>query len=356
MASEYRMLHRDGHVVWIRDDSVLVPDRSGALRWHGVMSDITVQKEAEEELKRRADAQSAVARLGEHALQRVSISQLLDEALTSVTQVLERRRRDARGGAARRRVDPAARPARWTDSDIGELRSERGANTQAGHTLRTGEPVVVDDWSSERAFRAVRAARRRDIRSSVCVRIEGPDRPFGIFGVLSQLPRAYTQGDVDFVQSLANVLADALQRQYAEDKIEHRALHDPLTGLPNRVLFLDRLEQAFERARRRGQSLAAVLFIDLDHFKQINDTLGHHAGDELLASVAARLREAVRPTDTVARFGGDEFGLLLDDIASERDAIATAERIAASFAQPYRARGGIAVRHRQHRDRAVRRP
>ena len=335
MASEYRMLHRDGHVVWIRDDSVLVPDRSGALRWHGVISDITVQKEAEEELKRRADAQSAVARLGEHALQRVSLSQLLDEALTSVTQILE----VEAAMLAEALPDGEAIQLRahhgWTDSDIGELRASVAPNTQAGHTLRTGEPVVVDDWSSERRFEQSEPLRRRNIRSSVCVRIEGPNRPFGIFGVLSQLPRAYTRGDIDFVQSLANVLADALQRQYAEDKIEHRALHDPLTGLPNRVLFLDRLEQAFERARRRGQSLAAVLFIDLDHFKQINDTLGHNAGDELLASVAARLREAVRPTDTVARFGGDEFGLLLDDIASERDAIAMAERIAASFAHPY---------------------
>jgi diguanylate cyclase (GGDEF)-like protein/PAS domain S-box-containing protein len=335
MASEYRMLHRDGHVVWIRDDSVLVHDQSGALRWHGVLSDITVQKQAEDELKRRADAQSAVARLGEHALERVSISQLLDEALISVTQVLEVEA--AMLAEALPDGDSIQLRAHhgWTDSDIGELRSGVGANTQAGHTLRTGEPVVVDDWASERRFEQSEPLRRRNICSSVCVRIEGPNRPFGIFGVLSRLPRAYSRGDIDFIQSLANVLADALQRQYTEEKIEHQALHDPLTGLPNRVLFLDRVEQAFERVRRRGHSLAAVLFIDLDHFKQINDTLGHHAGDELLAGVAVRLREAVRPTDTVARFGGDEFGLLLDDIDNERDAIATAERISASFAHPY---------------------
>ena len=87
--------------------------------------------------------------------------------------------------------------------------------------------------------------------------------------------------------------------------------------------------------RRHPGSLAAILFIDVDHFKQVNDTLGHQAGDELLIDVATRLREAVRPTDTVARFGGDEFGLLLEEIASERVAIATAERIAASFARPF---------------------
>ena len=333
-ASEYRMLHRDGRVVWIRDDSVLAPDGDGELRWHGVLSDITAQKQNEQELKRRAEAHSTVARLGEHALERVQISQLLDEALTSVTHVLD--------------VDTAilaeALPGDclkvraqygWSDSEAGGLYTGIGKNTQTGHTLLTGEPVVVDDWASERRFEHSEPLRRHDIRSSVCVRIEGPERPFGTLVVLSTRPKAYTQGDVDFIQSLANILADALQRQQSEEAIEYRALHDPLTGLPNRVLFLDRLEQAFERARRRGNSMAAVLFIDLDHFKLVNDTLGHHAGDELLSSVAARLREAVRPTDTVARFGGDEFGLLLEEITSERDAIAAAERIAAGFARPY---------------------
>ena len=217
----------------------------------------------------------------------------------------------------------------------GEPQTGMGPNTQPGHTLRTGEAVVVDDWSTDSRFEHSEAFARRGFRSTLSVRIEGPERPFGILGVFSEQSRAYTQSDVDFVQSLANVLADALQRQRAEGQLEHRALHDALTGLPNRVLFLDRLEQALERARRRRGSLGAVMFVDLDHFKQINDTLGHRAGDELLAGVATRLREIVRPTDTVARFGGDEFGLLLEEIHSERDAIATAEHIAAGFARPY---------------------
>ncbi len=84
--------------------------------------------------------------------------------------------------------------------------------------------------------------------------------------------------------------------------MQHRALHDSMTGLPNRVLFLDRLEHALDRLRRQPQSLAAILFIDLDNFKLVNDSMGHHAGDELLAAVAARLKQAVRPSDTVARF------------------------------------------------------
>ena len=146
--------------------------------------------------------------------------------------------------------------------------------------------------------------------------------------------RSYSSGDVHFLQSLANVLADALERQATEDRIRHSALHDPLTGLPNRVLFLDRLDQALARLRRRD-SLCAILFLDLDHFKLVNDSLGHQVGDELLAEAAPRLKQAVRGIDTVARFGGDEFGILLEDIEGEHEASQMAERIASVFTRPF---------------------
>ena len=152
--------------------------------------------------------------------------------------------------------------------------------------------------------------------------------------VQAMAPRTWAAGDIDFLQALANVLADALERQAIEDAIRERAVHDPLTGLPNRVLFVDRLEHALARLGRQ-RSLCAILFLDLDHFKLVNDSLGHHVGDELLAAAAPRLKQALRSSDTVARFGGDEFGILLEDIASERDAIESAERIAAIFARPF---------------------
>jgi diguanylate cyclase (GGDEF)-like protein/PAS domain S-box-containing protein len=331
---EYRLLHRDGHVVWVKDHSVLVPDSAGTLHWRGVLVDVTAQTEAEHELKRHADAQSQVAQLGVHALQGTSISQLVEEALTAVAEVLDVDATLFAETAEGNSVLPRAQHG-LTHLVVGEPQTGLGPNTQHGHTVRTGEAVVVDDWRTDTRFERSEAFVRRGFRSTMSVRIEGPEQPFGILGVFSEQPRAFTQSDVDFVQSLANVLADALQRQHAEDQLEHRALHDSLTGLPNRVLFLDRLEQALERARRRQTSLGAVLFVDLDHFKHINDALGHHAGDQLLSGVAARLKEIVGPTDTVARFGGDEFGVLLEEIHSERDAIATAERIAAGFARPF---------------------
>ncbi len=112
----------------------------------------------------------------------------------------------------------------------------------------------------------------------------------------------------------------------ASDALTHRATHDPLTGLPNRTLFLDRLAHALARARRSGAKLA-VLFMDLDDFKRVNDSRGHHGGDRVLVALAPRLTAALRPGDTIARFGGDEFVVLCEELGSEQDAIQIAHRI-----------------------------
>ena len=332
--SEYRFLHRDGSVVWIRDDALLVRDGDGCLRWHGVLCDVTEHKQADAELEHRAAQQAAVARLGEHALQGATTSALMQEASAAAAEILavevvvivelmpERGRFVLRGGLG------------WPDSAMGKLSSPIGAGSQAGHTILTGAPVVVTDWATEGRFDKSPALRAKGTRSGLTVPIEGRAGPFGVLGVQSMSTRDYSVGDVNFLQSLANVLADALERQATEDDIRHRALHDPLTRLPNRVLFHDRLQHTLARMQR-NRSLSAILFLDLDRFKLVNDSLGHHIGDELLAAVAPRLKQALRSSDTVARFGGDEFGILLEDISAEHEAIATSERIAAVFTRPF---------------------
>ncbi|WP_374480437.1 diguanylate cyclase domain-containing protein [Zoogloea sp.] len=120
----------------------------------------------------------------------------------------------------------------------------------------------------------------------------------------------------------------------AEGRIRHLAQHDPLTDLPNRALFSDRLEQALVNAKRDGQQLA-VIFMDLDDFKQINDNLGHGIGDCLLQQVAIRLRHSLRESDTVARVGGDEFILLLRNITDAPDALAVAQKLCSALARPF---------------------
>jgi len=133
---------------------------------------------------------------------------------------------------------------------------------------------------------------------------------------------------------VSNAIRDITERRAAEQRLEHQALHDPLTDLPNRALFLDRLGHALTRAERPDAGLA-VYFCDLDDFKSVNDSLGHEAGDELLVALPPRLRQALRPADTVARFGGDEFVILCEDLESATEAIRIAERITAAFGLPF---------------------
>ena len=134
---------------------------------------------------------------------------------------------------------------------------------------------------------------------------------------------------------IAGSMTDITFRKRAEEQLQHDALHDALTGLPNRTLFMDRLTQACHRARRKGEKRFAVMFSDLDRFKLINDSLGHLAGDQLLKEVAARIRSCLRATDTVARLGGDEFAILLEEISTDLEATVFAERILQQLAQPF---------------------
>ncbi len=134
-------------------------------------------------------------------------------------------------------------------------------------------------------------------------------------------------------QVIEGTLVDITQRKNAESQLVHQAYHDALTGLPNRMLFQDRLTQALDLARRHHRGLS-VLFLDLDQFKLVNDTLGHAAGDRLLQAVAARLRQSVRKSDTVARVGGDEFNLLLPEVGRGNQAAKMAEKILATVARP----------------------
>jgi diguanylate cyclase (GGDEF)-like protein/PAS domain S-box-containing protein len=144
------------------------------------------------------------------------------------------------------------------------------------------------------------------------------------------------RGPTGIVIGFQAILRDHTLQRRAEEQLLHNAFHDALTGLPNRALFLDRLERVLVHSNRRPGYRFAVLFVDLDRFKLINDTMGHLAGDELLVGVARRLERCLRQEDTVARFGGDEFALLLDGVQDVRDATRVAERINYELALPFR--------------------
>ncbi len=154
-------------------------------------------------------------------------------------------------------------------------------------------------------------------------------------GAVDHLPKTGLDAD-----TLERAIRYAADHRRSVERLRHGALHDALTGLPNRTLFLDRLEQSLRRARRSdGDGGAAVLFLDLDRFKVVNDSLGHQAGDRLLEAVARRLDAALRPGDTVARIGGDEFTVLLEDMTDAREATVVAERVLATLAEPFTVAG-----------------
>jgi diguanylate cyclase (GGDEF)-like protein/PAS domain S-box-containing protein len=332
-AAEYRLLHRDGREVWVRDDARLLHGVDGTRRWHGVMSDITEARRAQTELELRAAQQAAVARLGERALEGASTSDLMQEAVSAAAELLDvdlaavLELLPESGELLVRAIHPASKRR------VG-ARVPAGKGSQAGYTLLTGAPVTVTDMEAEERFTRSPYLSQLGVRSGLTVAIAGRQAPFGVLGIQSRWRREFPAGDLDFAQALANVLGDAFERQLADDDTRHRALHDPLTGLPNRVLFMDRLQQALERLRRR-RSPTAILVLDIDRFQLVNDSLGHQIGDELLSAAAPRLKQAVRSSDTVARFGGDEFGILLEEIEGEREAVEMAQRIAGVFTRPF---------------------
>ncbi|HET9533559.1 MAG TPA: EAL domain-containing protein [Blastocatellia bacterium] len=141
------------------------------------------------------------------------------------------------------------------------------------------------------------------------------------------------------VYRMAGSLSDTTPQREAEKQLLHNAYHDVLTGLPNRALFMDRLNRSLGRARHRDGYLFAVLFLDLDRFKVINDSLGHPVGDDLLVALARRLEGCLRPGDMVARLGGDEFAIILDHLKHIKDAIQAAERIQKELSMPFNLNG-----------------
>ena len=304
-----------------------------------VIQDLTERKAVEQRLEKRASEQAAVAALGERALEGGPLEGLLDHAMEVVAEVLGIRLAAVLELTADERSFLLKAGVGFREGLVRNVKlSADWSDSQAGFTMLVKEPIRVEDIAGERRFEAGNLLREHHAASGMTVLVQGRGKPFGVVGAFSGEPRAFTAEDVNFLQAVANVLADAIDRVRTEEETRRRGLHDPLTGLPNRTLVLDRIAHALARADRSEGSVA-VLFLDVDNFKVVNDSLGHRAGDNLLRQLAGRLSDAVRPADTVGRFGGDEFVVLCEDVTDEPMALRIAGRLARVFTEPFALEG-----------------
>ena len=216
----------------------------------------------------------------------------------------------------------------WADTERGQ--------GPVGTTIRSGESACIQDFAVDPQVAPWRdAALQRGYRSCLSLPLKGDDsHTFGVLAIYSLQPNAFTAEEIQMLEELASDLAFGItslrtrnDRTAAERRIEHLAFYDPLTELPNRRLLMDRLDRAMTGSART-QHMGALLFIDLDNFKMLNDTCGHDVGDRLLIEVAHRLATCVRDGDTISRLGGDEFVVMLEGLSEyPTDAAAQAQAI-----------------------------
>ena len=223
-------------------------------------------------------------------------------------------------------LDPQGRVASWNTG--AERTTGRPAEEIIGEHFSSfyAEDVACQEW----AGRELRAAAAEGCKETEGWLVRKDGGRFWADVVTTALPDG-----AGGLRGFAVVMRDMTERKLAEERMLHDALHDGLTGLANRALFMDRLTHAVERAKRNRDYAFAVFFLDLDRFKLINDSLGHMAGDRLLVEVGQRLKACMRAGDTVARLGGDEFTVLLDDVKDSGDALRMAERAQARLSLPF---------------------
>ncbi len=358
-SDEYRVLRPDGRTVWVHDEAVVLRGADGEPSMiHGVLFDVTDRRLAEDREQQDRTYAEALHETAIAAMRRLEPNDVLDTVL-------------ARAGALVGTVHGYVYVLEPDGHGI-EVRSGMGLFTEwigfrmrrgegmAGRVLDSARPLVVndyDDWEGRSS-----AFPRGVFGAVVGVPLSTGGVVSGVLGLAhAERGRSFSAEDVAILMRFAEIATVAIdnanlyaaaqeeirQRKNVEAELAHLAFHDRLTDLPNRGMFEEILEIAVARARRNAQSVA-VLYMDLDNFKLINDSMGHNAGDEMLRLLAARLRRVVRETDAVARQGGDEFLLLLADLDGggaddPSDSIARAEalvhRIRKALARPFRFNG-----------------
>ena len=341
---EKRYIRKDGETIWVRPTISAVRGPDGEPQFLiGMVEDITDRKRTEETLRRQKEYLSALNETTLGLVDRLEPEDLLETILTRAGDLLE--------------TNHGFVSLLTPEEDLLELKAGTGFFSESlgdrvepdvglsGRVLRDGEPLVVEGYSSW-------PGRRMDVNGPPCsivgVPLRSGSRVVGVIClVYMEEERSFGPEELEVLSRFAELASVALdnaqlhaaarqeltEREALEKELAHRAFHDSLTGLPNRALLEDRLGQALAHTGRHGGQIA-VLFLDLDNFKVVNDSLGHEVGDELLVAVGRRLQECLRPSDTAARLGGDEFVVLLDVDGGAAEAGRVAERILSTLRTP----------------------
>ena len=345
---EVRIMCADGEARWVHVSYKVEKDGQGVtLRLVGTMQDITERKQAEQNQKRLNRAlkllsdcnMALVHATGEHALLSEICRLIVEQGGYRMAWV----------GYAEHDAEKTVRPvAHWGD-DKGYLNgvgiswadTEHGRGP-TGMAIRTGQTDINQDYQTNPHMVLWReAALASGYRSSISLPLRNKGHVLGALTIYAAETAAFVAEEVKLLEELANDLAygietlrTRIEHAEAEKKLEFLAHHDMLTGLPNRLLLRDRFEQAVAQADR-AHSGVAVLFLDLDNFKQVNDTLGHTYGDKLLVRVVERLRSCLRDGDTISRQGGDEFVILLPNLRDLAVISGIAQQIVETFSTPF---------------------
>ena len=330
---EWRQVRPDQSQVWLHRQLVRVDDGVVA-----IVRDISARKQAE------------VLRAEQNrVLEMIATSTPLAEVLAALMRLLESQiphcacaamLRDEDGLHLRVGAAPTLPPEFTRMADGWTIGPDAGPG---GVAIYTHQPVLLTNMlASPRHREFICTANMREYTSCRSMPILSHDGvALGALTIFARGEHAPSDIEAQTVAMAVRIAGIAIERSRAEDSIRHMANHDALTGLPNRTLLGDRLSQAVLHAQRYGRGVT-VAFVDLDNFKLINDSLGHHAGDELLKTIAARMRACVRSTDTVVRLGGDEFVLVLfSDSLEDDDLKAVIERLRTAIAEPVELAGQL---------------
>ncbi len=225
------------------------------------------------------------------------------------------------------------------DYDEASELQQTAVSTLCAEVIRTRQPLLLGPESLASLPEELRAVNDSNVMCWLVVPLNSHKGTIGALVLKSNSDGArYTEKDKELLQFVSTQVATAIERKQLHARLKHMAQYDGLTGLPNRGLLYDRLKMALARTRRE-QGQMSLLYLDLNNFKQVNDSLGHVAGDELLQEVADRLKQCVRDLDTVARMGGDEFVVLLENIELPEHASNVAKKIRSAISQPIKIEG-----------------